>query len=490
MLDSYLHKPSPETADSSTLRRELLWQKLEASIVGQIASGVLEPGDRMPSVREMSRTARVSVSTVVQTYLQLEAQGFIHSRPRSGFFVAPRHDTTADPEVIELPDSQPTAVASDVVLQIFESLRQEGMVPFGAATLSPDFLPVGPLQRITSRLLRERAEEILEYRFPPGEPELRKQIAKRLSVLGAKVAAEDVLITSGGMEALSLSLHLLCRAGDTVLVESPTYFGILQCIDGLGLRVLEIPNGTSSGIDPDDVRQAIRRTRIKAALLVPNFNNPAGSLTTNEAKKAVVDILTEANVPIIEDDIYGELVHGTARPAPMKTFDQAGLVLTCSSISKVAAPGFRIGWVVSQRFRQALRQEKLRSTLATSTLQQLAIAEFMKNGFERHIRGLRKALAQQVQVFSDAILAHFPAGTRVSRPRGGYVLWVELPGKVAALDLMREAFAHRISISPGPIFSATGAYSNFIRINCGVAWSPAATRAVRALGHMVHARLR
>lgn len=477
-------------AGKHSLRKELLWQKLEASLVGQINQGVLEPGDRMPSVREMSRSAQVSVSTVVQTYLQLEAQGYIRSRPRSGFFVAPRHDPAADPETIELPDSQPTAVTSDVVLQVFESLRREGMIPFGTATLATSFLPVSQLQRITGRILRERGDEAVEYCFPPGEAALRKQIAKRLGVLGARVAAEDVLITNGGMEALSLSLRLLCRAGDTVLVESPTYFGVLQCIDGLGLRVLEVPNSSWSGIDPDDVRQAVRRTRVKAALLVPNFSNPAGSLTTNEAKKEIVGILTDAGVPIIEDDIYGELAYGAARPAPMKAFDEAGIVITCSSMSKVAAPGFRVGWAVSERYRQELRQEKLRSSVATSTLHQLAIAEFLANGFERHIRGLRKALANQVQAFAEAVLMHFPAGTRVSRPRGGYVLWIELPGRVSSLELMRDALQQRISISPGPIFSATGAYPNFIRINCGVGWSQATARAIRSLGTMVQARLR
>lgn len=489
MTDGRIERTTPSTHDEvGAIRRAsktLRWQVVARRVIDGIQRGHLLPGHRVPSVREMSQLARVSISTVVQAYVQLEAQGHIESRERSGFFVRPRSEPPV-PTAIELPTTRPTQVAAEVVQQIMQSLSR-GVLPLSTATLSPSLLPAGSLRRIASRLLRHSHRQLLNYEIPPGNRVLRQQIARRLALTGARVSADDVLITTGGMEALNICLRTLCRPGDTVLVESPTYFGILQCLDHLGLRALEIPNSSATGIDPEQVRKAIRRVKVAAALLVPNFNNPTGSVTNDEAKRAIVGMLAEADIPLIEDDVYGELHFSGARPTPMKAFDEHDNVLTCGSISKTVAPGYRVGWVVSRRHCDALVQSKLSTSLASSTIEQWVIGEFMSNGFDRHLRKLRRILQQQVAAFSAAILAHFPAGTCVSRPSGGFVLWVELPSDIDCLQLMHRALQSGISISPGTIFSATGAYGNFMRVNCGVEWSPAVEKALRLLGKLAHA---
>lgn len=468
-------------AGANGRQRKLLWRTVEAYVIDNIARGNLVAGDRAPSLREMSRIAQVSISTVLQAYAQLEAQGYLVSRERSGFYVARQPDRSAEPSVIELSNSRPKHVAGEVIQQIMQSLSYKSVLPLGAATLSTSFLPGGALRRIAARIIRREHNETLNYQAPPGDRLLRQQIARRLGMTGAYVSPDDILITSGGMEALNLCLRTLCRPGDAVLVESPTYFGILQCLENLGLRALEIPNNPVGGIDPDHVRAAIKRVRIAAALLAPNFNNPTGSLTPDAAKLEIVRLLAAAEIPLIEDDVYGDLAFDSARPSVLKAYDRHDNVLTCGSISKTVAPGYRVGWIVSRRHRDPLIQCKLTTSLANSTLEQRIVGEFLRSGFDRHLRKLRGVLTKQVGLFSETVLRHFPTGTKVSKPGGGYVLWIELPG-VDCLQLTHRALQHGISISPGTIFSATGAYQNFIRINCGLEWSPAVEQAIKFLG--------
>ena len=291
------------------------------------------------------------------------------------------------------------------------------------------------------------------------------------------------------MEALHLCLRAVTRPGDTVLVETPSYYGILQLIESLGLRALEIAANPGTGIDLALLDAALRQSRVAACLLVPTFSNPLGSLMPDEAKKELVLLLARREIPLIEDDIYGDLHFApSARPRPAKAFDRHGLVMLCASFSKTLAPGYRVGYAVPGRFREQVERLKFAQTVGTATLPQMAIADFLENGgYDRHLRRLRRSLADQVTRTSDAIIEHFPPGTRISRPQGGFVLWVEMPPGKSALDLHARALEQKISIAPGPIFSAKQRFTSSLRVSAGFPWSEKLAQSIATLGDIARA---
>jgi DNA-binding transcriptional MocR family regulator len=319
----------------------------------------------------------------------------------------------------------------------------------------------------------------------PGNPNLRRQIALRYLIGGMNVPANDIVITNGALEALNLCLQAVTQPGDTVIVEAPTFYGALQALERQGLKALEVPTHPRTGMDLAAMEAAIKRHAPKACWLMTQFQNPLGSLMPDDRKRQLVELLARHDIPLIEDDVYGELYFGAARPVPAKAYDKQGLVLHCSSFSKCLAPGYRIGWASAGRYTQRVQRLKLSSTLSASGPAQGAIAEYLEQGgYDRHLRRLRDTLQTQQERMADAIAHEFPAGTRVTRPQGGFFLWVELPAAVDALALHREALARGISVAPGPIFSASGQFASALRLNYGHPWDASHDAAIRVLGEL------
>ncbi len=467
----------------------LLYEKVARLVEEQIASGALRGSERIPSVRAMSRMARVSVSTVVQAYMRLESAGVIEARPQSGFYVKISSAARLpQPKRHVLRSTRPRSVASEVLDTCLEAMMREDVLPLNGAFASPTLYPTRRLNYLTREVLRDHPLHAGELLRPPGDADLRREIAKRMALAGSPTDPQEVVVTSGAMDAITLTLRVLCQPGDTVLVESPTYFGILQTVEYSGLKVVEVPNQPGEGIDVDAVRQAVGATKLAAAILMPNFNNPVGSITSDERKRELVQVLTGAGIAIIEDDVHGDLHYDTQRPLSLRSFDEAGLVVTCGSVSKTIALGYRIGWAVSSQFHGEIARAKSFSSTACPTLQQKVLARYYATGgYDRFLRGLRQTIACNVQRMMEAIARYFPPGTRVARPAGGLVLWVELPSSVDSVELFRAALAKRIGISPGAVFSATANYRNYIRLNCGLTWTAKMEKAVERLGKMIAA---
>jgi DNA-binding transcriptional MocR family regulator len=464
----------------------LLYEQLASHIEALIAHGTLRPGDRIPSVRRLSRQQGVSVATVLSAYLHLENRGIIEARPQSGHYVRKsRTLELPEPRAARACNTAARVSVKSLIAKVYGATRDPSIVPFGAAYPSPELLPTDKLNRILSTIARTAGGAGVSYDAPPGLPALRRQIARRSVEWGCALSADDIVTTFGAMEALHLCLRAVARRGDTLALESPTYYGLLQLIESLGIRAIEIPAHPRTGMDLDVLEEVLSRHRIKACCAIPNFNNPLGSVIPDEAKERLVAMLARREVPLIEDDIYGDLHFGATRPRTAKAFDRHGLVMLCSSFSKTMAPGYRVGWAAPGRFRDAVEQLKFAQSVATATLPQMAIAEFLENGgYDHHLRALRRRLAAQVARMSEAIAAHFPPGTRISRPAGGFVLWVELPPGTSALVLQERALARGISITPGPVFSAKNRFSNCIRVSCGYPWSDLLDHAVRTLGRL------
>jgi DNA-binding transcriptional MocR family regulator len=468
-----------------------LYLKVARQIEQQIRKGALRVGDRVPSIRGLRRQQGISASTVLQAYFWLENQGWIEPRPQSGFYVrVPYADLVPEPE-IQCKSGAPTDVGVIGVLdEVVSSLADRDRVPLGAASASPSLYPNARLNKIISRIVRDSPAHSASYESPAGLPPLRRQIARRAVGHGCSLSPNDVIVTCGGMEALNLALRAVARPGDVVAIESPTYFAILYMIESLGMKAVEIPTHARTGMDLDALSNAIRKHSVRACITIANGHNPLGFILEDEHKKNLVALLTRHNVPLIEDDIYGDLAFSGVRPKTAKAFDTEGLVLLCSSFSKVLAPGFRVGWIEGGRFRDAITRLKFISTLGSPSLPQLAIAEFIESGgYDRYLRNLRQTLSQQVQLYSQAVARYFPDGTKISRPAAGYVLWVELPRAIDSWKLYRAANSHKISIVPGVIFSPSGQFGNHIRLSCGHPMSDSIERAIATLGKLCERQL-
>ena len=461
------------------------YEALAADIEASIRSGALKPGDRLPSVREASRARKVSPSTVFEAYYRLEAKGLVRSRARSGYYVATRIRPPApEPAGGHVPDGGARTVAvSDLVLDILRSTGRPDVVPLGSAFPSPLLFPLPRLGRILGNVAVAMDPWSTVHDLALGSDDLRRQIAARYHLDGAHVPPEAIVVTQGALEALNLCLAATCRPGDIVAVESPCFSGCLQALERLGLQALEITTDPREGIDLAALEQAFERHRPRACWVMTNFQNPIGSTMPDAKKQALVTLCARHEVALIEDDVYAELYEGSRRPALSKAFDAGGWVLHCGSFSKTLAPGYRVGWAAPGRFVDGVVRQKLSASLATSLPAQLAIAQFLARGsYERHLRGLRATFQQQRDAYREAIARGFPAGTRISRPGGGYFLWVELPGTVDTMDVWREAKAAGISIAPGAMFSASPAFANCLRINTGHPLDARAQAAIKRVG--------
>lgn len=461
-----------------------LYEDLARRFARAIETGALRAGDRLPSVRALRAQERVSTSTVMQALARLEFAGLAESRPRSGYFVRERRLLPAPGPT--RPAATPRAVTvASLLTRVRATNRDERLVPFGAAAPSLSLLPVAALARALAAVSRPGVGGAVAYEATAGFDGLRRDIARRALAWGFAADPEDVVITAGASEAVYLALRAVAKPGDIVAIESPAFYGTLQALEALGLRALEVACHAETGIDLEALESILGRQRVAAVLAVPNFSNPTGSLMPEAAKRRLVRMLAERNVPLIEDDIYGDLSFGGGRPPSAKAFDREGLVLTCSSFSKTLAPGWRVGFILPGRYRERVLLLKFALNVATSAAPQRAVARFLETGsYDRHLRRLRSALQVSAQQMSAAVTASFPSGTRVSRPSGGLVLWVELPRAVDALALYQRALDAGVSVAPGQLFGPRGGYEHFIRLSYGHPWNDRFHQGVETVGRI------
>jgi DNA-binding transcriptional MocR family regulator len=469
-----------------------LYEELAAHVSALIEDGTLRPGERVPSVRQLVRERRVSPATAMRAYQFLEARGLIETRPRSGYYVCERGQQQAPAPRRARSSARTTRVdVSELVFQILDAARDRDVVPFGSAFPSPTLFPWPKLARYLGSAARRMDPWSTVESLPPGSVELRRQIARRYLQFGTKVSADEIVITCGALEALNLSLQILTRPGDAVAVEAPAFYACLQAIEALGLKAVEIPTDPREGIDLGALAAALDKQSIRACWLMTSFQNPLGATMPEDKKRELVRLLEQRGVPLIEDDVYAELYFGAERPRPAKAFDTPGRVLHCGSFSKCLAPGYRLGWVAAGKFATEVQRRKITTSISTSIPVQDGIALLLRHdGYEAHLTRLRRTLAAQQTSLLAALQKHFPSGYRVTRPEGGYFVWVELPRGIDALEVHAQALEQGISVAPGPIFSPRREFRNCLRLNYGHPWSVEAERAIAKLGRMATETLR
>jgi DNA-binding transcriptional MocR family regulator len=468
------------------------YQDVAHFITALVDNGTLPLGSRAPSLRQISRQHRISLSTALQAYRVLEDHGVLEARPQSGYYVAGHRASSLKTPTISRPSAKPIAVAiSGLRLELLEHARDPTLVPLGSAIPGAELMAAGRLDRFLARAARVKGLENNTYMEPKGDPQLRQEIARRAVRWGQALAPEDIVITCGCTEAFNLALMAVATAGDTIAIESPTYFGFLRSIEALNLRALELPTDAATGVDIAALAQALKSRRIAACLFSSSFNNPLGCTMPDAKKLAVLDLLARHRVPLIEDDIYGDIYFGNDRPRPFVALDRRGDAIYCSSFSKTVAPGYRIGWIAPGRRMQKVLERKLALTLTSPALTQVALADFLSSGgYDSHLRRIRRAFQYNIVQVTRTIERTFPEGTKVTRPAGGFVLWLELPRPLKSSELFRRALEKGICFAPGDVFSPSGRYHNCLRISCGYHWSAWIERGITLLGALASESLR
>lgn len=471
-------------AHSSRFRYAELADKLES----QIMDGTFRAGDKLPSIRSLHAQTGLSISTVYQTFIELEKRGRVEPRQKSGYFVKPLlRDLLPSPKS---PSSHPGPQKiniNNVAFALIESMGNPNVLQLGGALVADELLPVKELASIIKSVpISILKDNLTTYEHYLGCHELRRQIAQRMAPLCRDITSDTMVITNGCIEAVTLCLQSIVQPGDTVLVESPTFPWFLQLMEDLELNALEIPAHPQSGVDIETLKSAVEKHNVKACIFIPNFNNPLGFLMPDHTKEALVEYLTVKQIPIIEDDIYGELYFTPARPLPLKSFDRKGMVLYCSSYSKNLSPGLRIGWAVPGKYLERFKRLKLNRIISSPGLTQWTVAKFLKEGnYDRHLRKLRTHLKNQMGNTALAVARYFPAGTKISAPQGGLALWVQLEASVDSLVLFRKAISENIAVMPGIMCASGEIFKSCIRISCGMPYTDTIDQGLKTLADIV-----
>lgn len=464
-----------------------LYRQVIDLITKNMDAGTLLPGDRLPSLRKMSKTVGVSIPTVRQAYVELERRRHVESKPQSGFYV--RHRAANDivrPTRTTAANPAPLA-CRPLMERVYDGINNPDLVPLGIANPSMAKTAAKVLHRTMKRVMARAEERSLGYASTLGEPQLRRQIAYHyLDTVGARVEPDEICITNGGQEALLLALKAVASAGDVIAIETPTYHGMLELIDSLGMLAVEVETCPEEGVTLSELERTLTKHPVKACMFSTTLGNPLGVTMPDENRKNLVQVLEQYDVPLIEDDVYGDLRFDGQRPVPAQFLGSKARVLTCGSFSKTAASGYRIGWVVSGQHIDEIARLKRAFSCSSGLLQQLTLAEFLASGdYSRHLKSLTPVLLRNSERMRALVGEHFPSETRTSRPVGGSVLWLELPGNVNAEQLFDDAINAGISISPGHIFSPCACYKNFIRLSFGHPWNAKTESAVEWLGKQV-----
>ncbi|HEV7622207.1 MAG TPA: PLP-dependent aminotransferase family protein, partial [Flavisolibacter sp.] len=469
--------------DIKEKRKELLYRHISRNLEELIVNAVYKFGEKLPSIRTICQQYKVSMSTALQAYYDLESKSMIEARPQSGYYIS-----YCPKKIHALPETSKPASGNiqeidSIIEKVYSGISNKNLTLFSLYVPSGELLPLAKLNKGIVHATRTLPDSGTSYEPAQGNEKLRRQIAKRSFQWEGHLNENDIITTNGCSNAISFCLMALTRRGDTIAVESPVYFGLLQLALNLGLKVVELPTHAKTGVELEALNKALSKNKIKACILVSNFNNPLGSCMPDEHKKEVVRLLEFHNIPLIEDDLYGDLYFGDNRPKSCKTYDQSGLVLWCGSASKTIAPGYRVGWLAPGKFKHEIVKIKFFHSLSSTTITHEVIADFLENGrYENHLKKLRRQLEFNYKQYTRAIAEYFPADTKLSRPEGGLGLWVELNKKINTIDLYESAIRQKISIAPGRMFTLQKQFDNCMRLSFGITWSSQLENKLKTLG--------
>jgi DNA-binding transcriptional MocR family regulator len=467
---------------------EFLYQQVIDFVGQQEKNGALRPGDKLPSLRKLSRQFDISVPTVKQAYVELERQGAICARPQSGYYLKAKQARTLMPRRAKWACCEPTEiVCRSLIEQVYDAVHLPDSVALGISNPVHAHPPDKALARLMRSILSRVSEKAVSYGPANGDPKLRLNLAFRYQEKGVLVNHDDIIITNGAQEALSIALQCVAQSGDVIAVESPCFFGLIELIESLGMKALEVYTSPDDGVCVSELASVIKQHPVKACLFSTAISNPLGSMMTDNQRQEMVALLEANDIPLIEDEVYSDLYFTERRPVPAQLYSEKGLVLTCSSFSKTAAPGYRVGWLLPGKFEEKAKRIKRAQSCSTPMLQQWTLTDYLMSGeYDRHLQVLRKTLRNNCERMRAIVAQYFPEQVCISQPQGGSVLWVRCRSHVDTSKFFSQAIAKGVSFAPGEIFSPSGKYKNYMRISFGVRWCERVDEAVKVLGQLVH----
>lgn len=457
-----------------------------AEMIGRsIRAGTLKRNERLPSLRDLARQRSVSLATVTLAYRVLEDSRLIEARPRSGYYVASRAPSLPEPR-----ESRPPAVSiavdrSALAARVMALADAVDHFSFGAACPEGDLFDQARVRRALTRATLRHRDKLTRYAVGEGHVEFRRAVARHALRFGCELDPSRIIVTNGAVESIALSLRVATKPGDVVAIESPTYFRLLEILEQLGLRALEIPTHPRTGLSLDALQLAIDTQQVRAVLCVPTLHNPLGACMPIAARRRLAAMASTQDIAVIEDVIYNDQAEQDDKRNAVKGFDQTGHVLVCGSFSKTLAPGLRLGWVEAGRWHERVARLKAVTSGGQTTVLELAMADLLTQpGAEAGYRQMRALLAARIDHGRELIARHFPRGTRVTDPPGGFILWVEFPRELDAMALFEACLEERICVTPGKLFSAGERFGNCIRISLGGRWDAGQHRALARVGEI------
>lgn len=470
------------------MEKEFIYQRIADLLEKQILTGILKAGDKLPSLRMLCQEYGVSQNTAIRVYQNLESKMLIESKPQSGYFV--RYTIKRIPSIPK--ESKPKRFPQswsneDIVETVYKSLDQNNSLLLSLGRPSSSLLPIQKLNKGVINAVKNLKGHGIEYEPVEGNIRLRRQIARWAFTMEKHLTEDDIITTHGCLNAIAYCLMAVTQRGDTVAMESPVSFGMLQIAHSLGLKVIELPTHPLWGVDLDILEKNFQRNKINVCLFITNFSNPLGTCMPDENKKRLVKLLYRYNVPLIENDINGDVYFGAKRPKSCKTFDKNGMVMWCGSVSKTLASGYRVGWVAPGKYYEHVKKIKLYHSISSSPLTQEVIAGFLETGrYEYHLKKLRHVLQTNCYKMTNTIAKYFPEGTFITRPQGGFILWIELPNGKDTLQLFETCLKYDISFAPGRIFTMQNQYNNCLRLNFGMEWTKNLEDDIKHLGKLAN----
>ncbi|WP_200975619.1 PLP-dependent aminotransferase family protein [Echinicola sp. 20G] len=462
-----------------------LYEKLAEELENQIRNGAFQIGDKLPSVRSLHQQTGLSISTVLQSMYVLEAKGLIEAQPKRGYFItfhSPKNQPR--PGIYQPTDKAGRGDMEDFIQKVYSQISEDqGLVNFAIGVPSANMLPVARLKKIVRETMLDTSDALVSYEPIVGNLKLRRQIAKRTSLWENGVSPDDLVTTSGCMNSLAIALMALTKKGDSIITETPVYFGTLQLARSLGLKVIEMPTHSELGLDLEEVKKMLKQQEIAAIIVVSNFSNPLGYSMSSQSKRTLVRICTNHQVPLIEEDLYGDVYFGAERPLSCKSFDKEGIVIWCSSVSKTLAPGYRVGWISPGKYKDKIIKTKLYHQVSSPSLTHEVVARFLDKGrYDKHLRQLRISLQHNLHKYLQIIQEYFPIHTKVTFPKGGFQLWVELDPRIDTSLLYEAALNMGIKYAPGRMFTLRDQYKNCLRLSFGLDWDENTANALTKLG--------
>ena len=464
-----------------------LYQNIGALFESRIADGIYPVGDRLPSVREASRSLGVSLTTIYHAYNVLELKGLIRAKPQSGYLIARQLPVTSEDGDFALTqtDHQAAPALETIALQVLGEAGRDITAPFGSIFLDAKLLPISRLLTVMREVSRRPAQR-WATKDAAGMLDLRREIAKRYTRYGYSVPLDQIIVTAGAIDGLNLALSALLRPGDSVAVEDPCFFPASFSLRRFGLKLVPIPVSPRDGLDLEVLESVLANGGAKACLMMPTCQNPLGVSLSLEKKGKLVRLIERYEVPLIENDAYGEFLPPEEGGSSCKVYDKSGLVIHCSSFSNSLSPELRVGWVSAGRFRDRVLSVKFLTSMSSHGLAQQTVAEFLKHeNFDHHLRNLRSVLGDRRRRGLQELDNWGPLIMSRSNPDSGYIVWAKLPEGIDSLYLFKIAAAEGLSFVPGALFSIDRLRQNEIALNLSFAWTDETTESLKRLGSLI-----